>query len=248
MSFWGAALGGIAGGMLGGPLGAVLGAALGYSFGHRAGEVLTDGKPDPQVSQLAFVTALIVLGAKMAKADGRVTDEEVAVFRTTFAEVLRDSDIDMDEVASIFNQARTDAAGFEPYARQIAAMVSKPVLEQLLRALLSIALADGELHPKELRYLRQVADLFGFHQAAFERLVGAARGTGGGAADPWQVLGLSPSVSDSELKTAYRRLARENHPDRLIAEGLPETMIDRANAKMAAINRAYDQICKMRGL
>ena len=148
----------------------------------------------------------------------------------------------MGDVGRLFNQAKREASGFEPYAAQIGRMfASDPaVLEELLGGLFHIAKADGKVDPAELDYLARVAGEFGFDARGFERI--RASQLGPGEADPYQVLGLSPKASDGEIKKAYRALIRENHPDTLIAKGMPQEFIDLANQKMAAINAAHDRI------
>ena len=107
-------------------------------------------------------------------------------------------------------------------------------------------MADGHLHPRELDYLRRVAAIFGFDGRVFDR-VRASLGESENE-DPYTVLGLTQGVSDAELKRVYRKLSRENHPDTLIAQGMPQEFVDLANDKMAAINAAHDRIRKARGL
>ncbi len=270
MAIWGKIIGGVAGLSLGGPLGGMLGGVAGHAFdkmrdggfdferlglddlfGDRAGAARDQFSPQDREAmetiakrQIAFTTAIVVLSAKMAKADGVVTRDEIAVFKTLFK-------IPEDEVAAVgalFNSAKRDASGFEPYAEQIAQMfVGSPnMLEEILSILFAIALADGTVHPAELNYLGKVASLFGFTPAEFERIRAAHMGPE--SEDPYVVLGVSKSDGDDAIKSAYRKLIRENHPDVLIAKGMPEDFIDMANQKMARINAAYDEIAKARGL
>ncbi len=246
MSIWGKVIGGVAGFAMGGPLGAILGTAAGHAYDKmKAGEA---GRiEDNTTRQVAFTTAVIVLSAKMAKADGRVTSDEISAFKELF-------DIPPDEmknVGDLFNEAKKDAEGFEPYAEQIAMMFAHQpaVMEELLGGLFHIARADGYVHPEELKFLRKTALIFGFTELEFERLKTIHMGPGGAAGeDPYQVLGLTPKVSDEAVKKTYRDLIRENHPDTLIAQGMPQEFVDVANEKMAAINAAYDRIEKERGL
>ena len=146
----------------------------------------------------------------------------------------------------VFNVARRDARGYEPYAEQVAKMFAdRPaVLEELLDALFHIAKADRVIHPKEEEFLRQVADIFGFGDAEFARI--RASHIGADSADPYAVLGVPPDAGDGEIRAAWRRLIKENHPDRLIAQGMPQDFIDVATAKMAAINAAYEEIRQRR--
>ena len=245
MSIWGKIIGGAAGLALGGPIGALLGAVAGHAVDKMTGEE-AGGPIDETAStrKVAFTIGVIVLSAKMAKADGVVTKDEIAAFR----EVFHVPDDETRNVGRVWDQARKDVAGFELYAQQIAKLFNpgSPVLEELLGSLLHIAKADGVVHENELAYLERVAEIFGIDELAFQRLLsvhGAATGN-----DPYGVLGVEPGASDDEIKAVYRTLIRENHPDRLIAEGMPEEFVRQANEKMAAINAAYDDIRKARGM
>jgi len=241
MSLWGKIIGGGVGFAVGGPLGAVIGAAAGHAFDKHQSPA---GTLDESTRSAAFTIAVVVLGAKMAKADGVVTKDEIRAFKDVF-EIPADN---TKKIGEVFNHARQDSGGFEPYAHQIADMFqgNRAVLEELLHCLSTIAHADGALHRNEITYLKKVSDIFGIDERTFERIT--AIQTGSGEGDPYQILGLDRHVDDAALKTAYRALVRENHPDKLTAEGLPEEFIQMANKKLAAINNAYDQICKQRGL
>ena len=240
MSIWGKVIGGAAGFALGGPLGALLGAAAGHAFDRMRAE----RAPAAEAKPVAFTVAVVVLAAKMAKADGVVTRDEIAAFKRIF----RIPPHEMASVGRLFDEARRDAVGYEPYARQIAAMFrdSPRVLEELLDVLFEIAKADGVVHVAELTYLRGVARVFGYDEVAFERIHAAHLGSAD--ADPHGVLGLSPNATGAEVKAAYRRLVREHHPDRLIAQGMPQEFIDVANDRLAAINGAYERLRRGRGL
>lgn len=245
MSIWGKIIGGAAGLALGGPIGALLGAVAGHAVDKMTTEEA--GAPIDETAstrKVAFTIGVIVLSAKMAKADGVVTKDEIAAFR----EVFHVPDDETRNVGRVWDQARKDVAGFELYAQQIAKLFNpgSPVLEELLGSLLHIAKADGVVHENELAYLERVAEIFGIDALAFQRLL-SVHGAGAGD-DPYGILGVEPGASDDEIKASYRKLIRENHPDRLIAEGMPEEFVRQANDKMAAINAAYDDIRKARGL
>lgn len=245
MSIWGKIVGGAAGLAIGGPIGMLVGAVGGHFVDRYYGE-REDGEPDPEHAKksIGFTIAVIVLGAKMAKADGHVTQDEIRAFKDVF-QVPQD---EMDNVARIFNQARKDARGFEPYARQVAGMfkASPEVLEELLWCLAYIAKADQTLHPSELDFLKQVSDIFGFDDAQFERVTQLR--LDGDMADPYQTLGVEKDASAEEIKRAHRRLVVENHPDKMIAKGMPEEFVAVANEKLAAINAAYERVRKERGI
>ena len=237
MSIWGKVIGGGVGFALGGPFGALLGAFAGHAMDKAKATA-----PSTSDRQVAFTMAVIVLAAKMAKADGHVTHDEVDAFR----QVFHIPSEEMKNVGRLFDEARQDAEGFEPYAQQIAAMFAgdPAVLEELLSGLFHIAKADGTVDAAELRFLSSVAAIFGFDGRAFERI--RASELGPDEADPYQILGLTREASDDEVKKAYHKLTREYHPDTLIAHGLPQEFIDLANEKMATINAAHDRIEKSR--
>ncbi len=245
MSIWGKVIGGVAGFALGGPLGAVLGAAFGHAVDRKKSRGRVNWHAQPiQNKQTAFTVGVVVLSAKMAKADGHVTRDEIDAFKRIF----KIPPNDMRDVGTLFNEARRDADGYQPYADQIGAMFANDpaVLESLLGGLFQIALADNVLHPKELIFLRHVSNAFGLDQLAFDRIRNSFLEEDHG--DPYEVLGVTASDSDADIKKAYRRLIKEHHPDTLIAKGMPQEFIDIANEKMAAINDAHEKIEKRRSL
>lgn len=240
MSVWGKVIGGVAGFAAGGPLGALLGAVAGHAF-----DAMREGRGENgEARQVAFTIAVIALSAKMAKVDGRVSRDEINAFKQVFHVPPHE----MQNVGRLFDQARKDASGFESYAEQIAELFQgePAVLEELLDGLFHIAKADGALHPKEVAFLREVAHIFGLNPRDFERVRAAQMDPA--VADPFQVLGVERSIANDDLKAAYRRLIRENHPDTLIAQGMPPEFVTLANEKMAKINAAYDRIRRERGL
>ena len=219
MSIWGKILGGAAGLALAGPLGALIGAIAGHAVDRYRAAQSEEGEGDPTKS-IAFTIGVIVLSAKMAKADGVVTRDEIDAFKQMF----RVPSHETANVAKVFNQARRDSAGFEPYAKQLADMFrdNPVVLEELLNCLAYIAHADGKLHPDERQYLQEVSSIFGLDSSAFERATATTLGPD--AADPCQLLGVTRESTNDEIKSAYRTLVRENHPDRLMAQGVPEEL------------------------
>jgi len=230
-------------------LGALMGAVAGHAYDKMKEGGVDSIVGDNAAQQVAFTTTIIVLSAKMAKADGQVTRDEVEAFKELF-NIPPD---EMKNVGRLFDEAKKDASGFEPYAEQIAMLFAHEpmVLEELLGALFHIARADGVLHPEEIKLLRKTALIFGFSESQFERLKAIHMGDVGRdekTSDPYQVLGLERDASDAVVKKTYRNLIRENHPDTLIAKGMPQEFIDVANEKMAAINAAYDLVEKERGL
>ena len=233
MSVWGKVSGAGAGFLVGGPIGALVGAV--------AGHFLIDQDADPGVT---FTIAVIALAGKMARADGVVSDAELEAFQRTFRVPPQEE----ANVRRIFNLARQDVAGYESYAGQIARlfMGNPAVLEDILDGLFEIAKADGVLHPGESAFLERVAEIFGFAPNEFRRI--RASHFAPELTDPYVILGLSYVAGDDELKQTYRRLVRENHPDSLMARGVPPEFVKLANDKLAAINAAYEKIQAERGL
>ena len=241
MSVWGKILGGAAGFAIGGPIGAILGTAAGHAVDKMRESTREEGEDDA-TRRVAFTIGVIVLGAKMAKADGVVTKDEIGAFK----EVFHIPQEEMQNVGRLFDQARRDAHGFEPYAKQIGRLFrhNPAVLEELIQGLFHIARADRKITQDELDYLAKVAEIFGFSEDDWARI--RASNMGPDASDPYEVLGVGHEASDAEIKAAHRRLVVENHPDKLVAEGLPQEFVDLANEKLATINAAYDRIRERR--
>jgi len=192
---------------------------------------------------VAFTVAMIALSAKMAKADGVVTADEIRAFKELF-------DMPKGEernVARLFNLAKQDVAGFDAYAHRIADLYpdDPDTLEDIVDGLFHIAKADNYVHEAELAYLQAVAGIFGLSDREFERI--KVRHVKSDRIDPYSVLGVPRSMSDADLKKHYRKLVAETHPDRLIARGVPEEFVRIANDRLAAINEAWDMIELERG-
>lgn len=192
-------------------------------------------RPDKTVG---FAIAVIALGAKMAKADGTVTRDEVIAFREVFLIPPEEE----ANAARVFNLARQDVAGFDIYAQRIKAMFgdNDAPLCDLLEGLFHIALADGDYHPKEDEFLREVATIFGFSERAFRGL--RSRFVDDAARDPYDILGVSPEAPLPEIRSAWRKLVRETHPDQMVARGVPKEAIKLAERRLVAINRAWEEI------
>ncbi|MEM7422577.1 MAG: molecular chaperone DjiA [Pseudomonadota bacterium] len=219
------------------------------SIWKRIGDALgalIDGEPlsavfeklrTPPERSVAFTIAVIALGAKMAKADGRVTSDEVAAFRRIFTIPPGEE----KHAARIFNLARTDVSGYEIYASQVATMFAgrQDVLRDLLEGLVFIAVADGEYHPNEDVFLRRVVEIFGLpeHELRTVRARHLADGS-----DPYAILGVEPEISEDALRRRWRTLVRDLHPDRMIGRGVPVEAQRMAEQRLAAVNDAYAQI------
>ncbi len=194
------------------------------------------------LDQGGVAAALIALGAKMAKADGSVSRQEVDAFKTVF----QASPEDEAGIARFFDLARQTTLGYERYARIITRKfrAQPAALEDVLDGLFHIALADGVMTDDELGFLKRVGQIFGFSDREFNRIKIAHMGRA--ADDPYLILGVDEDISDAALKRAYRRMAAANHPDRIVARGLPRELIGLSNHKMAMINKAYAEIKKAR--
>ena len=183
---------------------------------------------------VAFTIGMIALGAKMAKADGIVTDDEVDAFR----EVFRVPENDMAAVTRVFNLAKQDVAGFESYAAQVAKLFPKKpqVLENVLDGLFHIAKADGLIHENEIAFLEQVAKIFGFDKQGFARIRAHHVLI---QDDPYEILGVDRGETPAAIKKKYKTLVKNLHPDKQMAEGVPAEMVKLANERLARINAAY---------
>lgn len=255
MSFWGKILGGAAGFAMGGPFGAMIGAALGHAADQGALPGQAGGVP-PHAADLAallggkeslFAIGVVVLAAKLAKADGPVKRAEIDAFKQVFHVPPEN----MAEVGRLFDQARDSSEGWEPFAGKLgeAFADNKAMLEDVLAALVFIARADGPIVTSEGALLRGVHRAFGLDAAAWERakagVAGHVQPTG---PDPYTVFGLPRDASDEDIRAAWRKLMRENHPDTLAARGVPPEFVKRATDKVAEINAAWDRIKRERKL
>ena len=206
----------------------------------EAVRTIFEGDPETR-RRVAFSIAMIALSAKMAKADGVVTQDEVRAFD----EIFSVPQSEQRNVRRLYKLAMEDVAGYETYAKNLASLCGSgepacPALEDILDGLFHIAKADGVIHDKEAMFLQHVAQIFGFGSAGYDRIL--ARHVDLGTADPYTVLGVDRSMPFSEIRARYRQLARENHPDKMFAHGLPPEFVAIANDKLAAINHAYERI------
>lgn len=200
------------------------------------------GRQQPPERSVAFTVAVIALAAKMAKADGRVTHDEIRVFRDSFhVDHAR-----LAEVARVFDLARRSTAGFEAYARRLGRMFADApiMLEEVLDILFLIAEQDGGIRPSEEAFLEATARAMGLSPAAYRRLR-AGRGDGGGG--PREILGVGPEAGPAEIRDAWRRLVRDLHPDRLEAAGMPREFVAVARDRLVAVNDAYARLKRAPG-
>jgi DnaJ like chaperone protein len=252
---WGKIIGGVTGFAMGGPFGAVVGAALGHAADSGGFSPVNFPLGSPRPAALPggrdqfFAISVVVIAAKLAKCDGPVVRAEIDAFKRSF-HIPPDH---LRQVGRLFDQARDSDAGFETYARQLGAAFadSRGVLEDVLVALFVIARADGPLNRREESFLLAVGNAFGLDADAYERASGARtrwRSSGAGEEDPYAVLGIARGTSPEEIRAAWRRLVRENHPDSLASRGVPDDLIAHAQQKVARINAAWDRIKRDRGM
>ena len=205
--------------------------------GEGLQEVFDRLRTPPELT-VGFTIAVVALGAKMAKADGQVTRDEVTAFR----EVFQIAEGDAEGAAKVFNLARTDVAGFDDYARRIKGMFGEDtdMLADLMEGLFHIAMADGVYHPNENAFLEEVAEIFALPEGRFETL--RARFVPNSSPLPHTVLGIAPDATRAQARAAWRKLVRANHPDALTARGLPQEAVKLAEKRMIDINRAWETL------
>ena len=211
------------------------------------------GRPDEDERREAAVEAyrrtfaigVVVLSAKLSKADGRVTQSEIDGFRAALRRLPKDTTEGID-VASVFNRAKTSTEGYLEVAQKLAELYESRMLEALLDCLFEVAWADGVFHSSESEYLGAVGRCFGFSDSELREIRARWLSATAQEVDPYTVLGLSHEVADVDLKRRYRQLVIDHHPDRLAGKGLPSEQMQAANARLAAINAAYGQILSER--
>lgn len=262
MSWWGKLVGGAFGFMLGGPLGAMLGAAVGHSLDKglkSIDDVTPIGQgPNTERIQSAFFAATFSVMGHVAKADGRVSEDEIAMARAVMQQMSLDPDqarVAMD----LFNQGKRSDFDLDAVMAQFKTECHRrrTLLQMFLEILLHAAYADGVLHAQEESILVSISESLGFSSAHFrqlEAMVRAQRFFGADAdranapppkqllADAYALLGAKETDSDVDIKNAYRRLMNQHHPDKLIAKGLPEEMVKLATEKTQEIRAAYELV------
>ena len=193
-------------------------------------------------SQRIFALSLIVLSAKLSKADGQVSREELIAVK----DKLRIPENEIDEVGKIFNKAKEESTGYEPYAKQIAQFYQGNinVLEEVINVLFYIAESDGKVSNEELVMIENISKIFGLTQIQLDSIKESRKGSD--KLNPYVVLESRPDDDLSSIRKNYLRLSKENHPDLLLSKGVPQEVIDESKNKMRAINSAWDQIQKMK--
>jgi len=241
MSIWGSLIGGMVGLSLGGPFGMLLGSLIGGKISRaRSGTKFRSfGQP-----QQIFALSLIVLSAKLSKADGNVSKEELLAVK----DKLKIPENEIDQVGKIFNQAKKEAAGYEPYAQQIAQIYKNNpnILEEVINILFYIAEADGHVSQSELNMIQHIAQIFGLNEIQLNSIKESRKSSD--KLNPYIVLESRPEDDLQIIRKKYIKLSKEHHPDLLINKGVPPEVIEESKKKIRAINSAWSKIQKIKSV
>ena len=239
MAIWGSLIGGMIGLSLGGPFGMLLGSLIGGKISRAKSRAGFRSFAQPQQ---IFALSLIVLSAKLSKADGQVSKEELIAVK----DKLRIPENELDQVGKIFNKAKEESAGYEPYAQQIAQIYrgNINVLEEVINILFYIAEADGNVSESEHKMIEHIAQIFGLTEIQFNSIKESRKSSD--KLNPYIVLESNPDDTIEIIRKRYLKLSKEHHPDLLMSKGVPQEVIDESKAKMRAINSAWDQVQKLK--
>ena len=239
MSIWGSLIGGMIGFSLGGPFGMLLGSLLGGKISRAR---TSAGFTTAAQGQQMFALSLIVLSAKLSKADGQVSKEELIAVK----DKLKIPDNELDQVGKIFNQAKKESSGYEPYAKQIAQFYKGNinVLEEVINVLFYIAESDGEVSTSELDMIENISKIFGLSETQYLSIKESRKGSD--KLNPYLVLESKPDDDLSIIRKRYLDLSKQHHPDLLLSKGVPREVIEESKSKMRAINSAWDQVQKLK--
>ena len=260
--FYGKVIAGIIGYLVGGVIGLVIGVFVGHSFDKGLVRTFSFASPEniARIKNSFFETTFLLLG-HLAKSDGRISQQEIDHAELIITQMGLDTE-QRKRAIDLFKQGSAPEFQLEPAVSAFSQTcgAQKQLQQTLLLFLISMALADDHaIDDSELAALERTATLMGFGPAQLRALLnmaqaqehfhqgpGAAAATGTTLKDAYMALGVSESATDKELKKAYRRLMSQNHPDKLIAQGVPENMLKIATEKSQEIVSAYDMIKKHR--
>ena len=239
MAIWGSLIGGMIGLSLGGPFGMLLGSLIGGKISRAKSRAGFGSFAQPQQ---IFALSLIVLSAKLSKADGQVSKEELIAVK----DKLKIPENELDQVGKIFNKAKEESAGYQPYAQQIAQIYKGNinVLEEVINILFYIAEADGNVSDSEFKMIEHIAQIFGLSEIQFNSIKESRKSSE--KLNPYVVLESKPDEAIEVIRKRYLKLSKEHHPDLLMSKGVPQEVIEESKAKMRVINSAWEQIQKLK--
>jgi DnaJ like chaperone protein len=250
MGWLGKIVGGALGFAVGGPIGAVAGATFGHAFDLNEKQYLvTEGAElsGNEQSQLTFFVASFSMLAKLAKVDGRISEEEIASVQQFMVTDLNLNPDGQRIAIHIFQAANSSPEPFENFASQFYGRFrnNPQMLELMIDILLRVSLADGMLNDREEKLILEAVRIFNFHENAYIKLKAKYIEDN---EKYYSVLGCERGDSDDVVKKQYRKLVRDYHPDTIASKGLPEEFTKFANDKFREIQEAYEGIKKERGL
>jgi DnaJ like chaperone protein len=251
MAWWGTFIGGTLGYVFGGPLGAIIGAALGGNFdrGIKMGDQL--GMGDQERVQAAFFTTTFSVMGHIAKADGHVSAQEISTAKNIMAQMQLSAE-QRKAAIRFFDQGKAADFPLQEVLQQFKKECHgrRNLIQMFIEIQIATALADGKVDASEKRILYTIGEILGFARQQIDHLFNIASNAEASASDhltltqAYKILGVSKGSSEADVKKAYRRLMNQHHPDKLVAKGLPDEMIQLATEKTQEIRKAYDLIKK----
>ncbi|MGL1894179.1 MAG: co-chaperone DjlA [Spirochaetaceae bacterium] len=242
MSWFGKIAGGTIGFIIGGPLGAAGGAFL----GHKLLDNDQNLSKHEEIQANYFVALFSMLG-KMAKSDGLVTADEVQTVDYIITHNLRLGESQRKFAINVFNESKSSSFTFEDFANNFYRLNSHSpsILFTMLSLLFEVAKADGKLHPNEERLLEKAQKIFNISDSDYHNL--KTQHFPAETSDKYYaILNCSEADSDAALKSSYRKLVREFHPDKIANKGMPDEFNTYAKNKFQEIQDAFDYIKEIR--
>jgi len=253
MSWFGKLTLGTLGLIFGGPLGAVAGAALGHILIDKSSDLVNQTirpqqgpqfEPAERTQATYFISLFSILG-KLSKIDGVVTRDEITVVKD-FINNLPMAEREKQFARQVFNEAKDSRYSIEDFATELyqAARTQPTLLLSFLDLLFKIAAADGALHPAEETALKSVKNIFKISDTQFENIKAVYFKD---FDKYYKILNCTPESSNQEIKSSYKKLVKDFHPDKIVSKGLPEEFIDFASNRFREIQESYEKIRQERG-